>query len=51
MNIDYAMLVKIYGGDGGGPKALQPSGVHRLWEVSDLVVLLEADERGLERTT
>jgi len=23
----------------------------RLWEVSDLVALLEADEQGLERTT
>ena len=29
--------------------AAHPSGTDRLWEVSDLVALLEADERGLER--
>jgi hypothetical protein len=29
--------------------AMAASVTDRLWEVSDLVVLLEADERGLER--
>ena len=43
------MLWEVSRGQGRMSPAMAAGVTDRLWEVSDLVALLEADERGLER--